>query len=663
MVEASESKHRLVVVGVALAVTAFLVSFGVLHFGPFTKNLLLDTPLYERYGDAVVHGGKIPYRDFGLEYPPASILVFALPSLVAPAGDFALYQRLFEALMLLCGAGASALVAVVLSRERAGPARLVAGSLLAGLAPLLLGPVVLSRFDLWPALLTVAALAALLGAHRRTAFALLAVGTAAKLYPLVVLPLAFAYVWRRDGRRAAVSAGALFLGVLALLLVPFVAASPTGVWAAVSDQVRRPLQIESLGSSFLLVAHQLFGFSLQEVNSHGSDNLAGALPGALAAAQSALVLAALLGLWIAFARGEMTPERLIRYTAAAVCAFVAVGKVLSPQYLIWLFPLVPLVRGRRGLVAGALLAAALVLTQLWFPRHYIELAYGFDARSSWFVLARDLTLVALLATLIWPRGRARRAGLTLVAGLAGVAVAAAVTAAATAPLSGFALHSGLLTETGVPSSCKRPRSAPPLSGGTVAYAAVGLTAPGAGGRCVTVALTSAPSAELFSAAYRQAFLPGDPQANYLGDAGLCTEVAGASGRRLDYELEWPAGSRLAVEVESCGAVGPVASYLLEVYDGARPPVAYAAASATRSRHGAGLAWRTDAEKPGTSFSVYRVEEGVVVALEGRLQGRGIRGGSYRFSDPSAPTGEPVSYFLLARAGSSFVWYGPLTAGS
>ena len=70
-------------------------------------------------------------------------------------------------------------------------------------------------------------------------------------------------------------------------------------------------------------------------------------------------------------------------------------------------PLVPLVRGRRGLTATGLLAAALVLTQLWFPYRYWDLALHFDPTASWLVLARDLVLVALLAVLSWPELRAR----------------------------------------------------------------------------------------------------------------------------------------------------------------------------------------------------------------------------------------------------------------
>ena len=108
------------------------------------------------------------------------------------------------------------------------------------------------------------------------------------------------------------------------------------------------------------------------INTHGSFNLAN--EDWVAAVTTALMVAALVALWIGFARGPATGDRLVRYAAACICAFVALGKVLSPQFLIWLVPLVPLVRGVRGLIASLLLVGfELVLTH-WF---YLYLPWFF----------------------------------------------------------------------------------------------------------------------------------------------------------------------------------------------------------------------------------------------------------------------------------------------
>jgi hypothetical protein len=402
--ESWSQRADLTVIAAAAAICVLAVAWTGLHLGFYRHSQIADTPIYQRYGDALANG-QVPYRDFQLEYPPAALPVFMVPSLLRSRdGDLEGYRRGFEAEMLVCGAFVLLFMLAILIRLDAGPVRMGAALGFAALAPLLLGSVVLSRFDLWPAALITGALAAFVSGRQRLGAGALGLAVAAKLFPAVLVPVAGVWVWRRSGRREAL----VCLGVLAAVLVacfaPFLALSPHGVWHSVTTQTSRPLQLESLGAAFLLVGHAAGGLGITMESGHGSQNLVGAAPDTLAWIQTLLQAAALVLTWVWFARGPATRERLIQGSAAAVCAFVAFGKVLSPQFLIWLVPLVPLVRGRRGVAAGAVLALALVLTQLWFPFRYWELALQFATFPSWAVLVRDLVLAALFVVLLAPTG-------------------------------------------------------------------------------------------------------------------------------------------------------------------------------------------------------------------------------------------------------------------
>jgi hypothetical protein len=330
-----------------------------------------------------------------------------LPAL-ARAHGLGAYTDNFERLIWLCGAAALACMAVALRELRAAPLRLWGALALAAVAPLALGSVVLTRFDLWPAALTVGALAAVLAGRNRLGLGVLGLGIAAKVYPIVLAPIFLVHVWRTRGRREALLCAGVCGVVLVACFAPFIALAPDGVWASVLRQTTRPLQIESLGAAVLIAGHHLVGLGLTMRTGSGSQNLVGAVPHDVGRALTVLQLAAIAGVWVWFWRGDQrSRERVVTASAAAVCGFVALGKVLSPQFLIWLVPLVPLVRGRRGLLASGLLVGALVLTQLWFPNRYWWLVYGFHIRETILVLARDAVLVALLAVLVWP-SRQRR---------------------------------------------------------------------------------------------------------------------------------------------------------------------------------------------------------------------------------------------------------------
>ncbi|MGH3012074.1 MAG: glycosyltransferase 87 family protein [Gaiellaceae bacterium] len=401
---AESSGAGLVLLTLAVGLGLLTASWGALHLPPFDDYQIIDTPVYREYGEAMA-AGEVPYRDFELEYPPGALPTFLLPTL-GPAEH---YDSIFEALMLACAAALLVLAVQGAVALGGSPTRLLAVAVGIGLFPLALGTVVLTRYDLWPAALTAAALAAVLSGRERLGLAVLALAVTAKIYPLVLLPPLLVYLARgKGGREAAIGLG-FFTATLAVVVAPFAVLAPEGLVDSVDRQLGRPLQIESLGSSLLLAANQLGLYEPTVVSSHGSQNLVGSLPDALATAQTVLQAAALLVVWLLFARGPATPARLVAACAASVVVFVAFGKVLSPQFLIWLVPVVALVAGRAGVAAGALLGAAAVTTHLWFPTRYWDLV---DLQPvGWLALVRNAILVALAVVLgvvtAWARAPAR----------------------------------------------------------------------------------------------------------------------------------------------------------------------------------------------------------------------------------------------------------------
>jgi hypothetical protein len=394
-----------------LAGMLFLASWATIHYGFYKEHHIIDTPLYQRYGDWMLHG-SVPYRDFSIEYPPGALPAFVAPAIgnsvranpanptPGPYNVRADYRRNFEFLMAVCGLASIALMAVAFRHLSASNGQAAAALSLLALSPLMLGPVVLSRFDLWPVMLALAGLVAILARREWIGFGVLGLATAVKIFPAVLVPVGCIWLWKRASRTELAACLGIFVTVLAASFVPFAIIAPHGVLHSISVQLARPLQIESLGAATLVSLHHLVGIGVTTVSGSGSQNLTGSGTRVIAFLQTAFQAAALVGTWIWFARGEAKGERLMRASAASVVAFVAFGKVLSPQFMIWLIPFVLLVRGKRGVATSALLVISLVLTQLWFPYRYWDYALGFDALPSAFVFLRDVVLIGIFATLL-----------------------------------------------------------------------------------------------------------------------------------------------------------------------------------------------------------------------------------------------------------------------
>ena len=207
----------------------------------------------------------------------------------------------------------------------ASRARTVAALALVAGFPLLLGSVVLTRFDLYPAALVVAALAALVHGRDRLGCGLLGAAVAVKLYPAVLVPLAVAYVWRRRGRREALtSASRSQPRVVVAVFLPFLVLAPAQVAHSIGRQLSRPLQIESLGSALFLAAHHLLGLRRRDAL---RPRLAE--PPRDGTAVAAVLLSVVQVATCSSGSGSVrpgTPAELVRWSAAALVAFVALGQ-------------------------------------------------------------------------------------------------------------------------------------------------------------------------------------------------------------------------------------------------------------------------------------------------------------------------------------------------
>ena len=350
-----------------------------------------DLAIYRDAGEAIL-GGQIPYRDFFIEYPPGSLPAFVPPALFSV--DRAGYITLFASEMALVLVVALVLTALA-ARKLRGLWAWPVPALTFVAAAIMLYPVAVTRYDAVVALtLAGGALGAALGGrYVYLAYASLGLGAAAKLVPaLATVPLA---------RREAARGYAVFFGVLVLFFAPAVLLGGDRFLNSFAYHAERGLQVESLAASILLKLGWVSGISFEygafEVQGRGvglASSLSLPMTGVL------LLITALV-MYRHHRRGGLDAGRFPRYAAALILAFMLGSKVLSPQYMIWLLPLVPL--GAEGLAGAGV--SLIFLTACWtttqvFPIHYGDLLNGRYPGPD-LLLARNLLLVILWALLLF----------------------------------------------------------------------------------------------------------------------------------------------------------------------------------------------------------------------------------------------------------------------
>ncbi len=283
-----------------------------------------------------------PLHALPSEYPLIVMVPFSLAGLAPPI----YYQLAFAVVMLVLLATIYLVLMHFAGRWTAGAFLLL---LLAGGWGTALG-----RFDLFPATLTLCALLCAERARWNYAFALLALAALAKIYPVLLVPAFLIaqqrqytgkwFAWRRW------LAPGLFLVLCVGVTVVSLLLSVAGTLAPLSYFGNRPIQVESVASSLLWLAHTLGGYPLTFGFSFGSRNMFSPLSPLVAAGGTLLLVAGLLyTLWLQW-RGKIT---LALSSLLILLVIIYTGKVFSAQYLIWIAPIIAYVsRGERRWLIG-----------------------------------------------------------------------------------------------------------------------------------------------------------------------------------------------------------------------------------------------------------------------------------------------------------------------
>ena len=396
---------------------------------------------------------KIPYADFVSEYPPGALPFFALPRLLTD--DFTRYGQYFAAEMLVVDAVilwllarlSHALVATAQTpRSRHGEVTRQYALTVAQFTYVFLvgslGYLAFERYDLLFAALLLGFLdQAMRPARRFAASALLGLSIAVKLVSVVLVPLYAAYVVagmravkRAEAKRTyeeaetdpdgfaalgswqgrtAAAVALQVLGCALAVMLPFYLMAGDKFFTFVAYHRDRGVQIESVYSSVMLFLHHVTGWLAPLVQlptfPFGTRFAFGATEAFNAYTPRLAQLAGPLSVGVATALswrfkdalwaqhdGQGRNKVLVRGTLTLVLALLCTNKVFSPQYMLWLSPLIACtlltdVRGLRPALFALMLANVLTSLILFF--YYIDLL-RLAPMGDALLLTRNLLVVA-----------------------------------------------------------------------------------------------------------------------------------------------------------------------------------------------------------------------------------------------------------------------------
>jgi hypothetical protein len=368
-----------------------------------------DIGLYEDYARQFARDLH-PYSDVSFEYPPLAAPLMSLARWMAPT-EHTEYREMFAGEMIIICAATAAFATAAAARVFRGYMRPLLTAVVFAGATLLAGPLVANRFDVAVALDFAIFCYCVSRRSWLTAAAVLGFGFALKLTPAMLLPLLLLVAARP---KKILAAGVVFAVAAFLPFLPHILRSSRAFLYMFKYHGGRPLQIESLYSSWYMLGHVFADRTVVIGNSHGSQGLA--MPGTESVAVASFwIMAAGMAVmyalaWLRRRHLRESPSDVSLVTLGLVAVFYCTSKVLSPQFLIWVLPLAALVAGAfraSRCIVGSVVLMAVAATTVVFPARYWDLV-NLQKLPILVIAGRNLLLLVtalLVAILLWKKPR------------------------------------------------------------------------------------------------------------------------------------------------------------------------------------------------------------------------------------------------------------------
>jgi hypothetical protein len=346
------------------------------HYGVLSVG---DVGIYANWVTHGLYAGQIPHTT-EWQYPPLLAPILVFPQWLTNTFGIK-YLTGFTAMTFVADAVVTGMLLWTARRRStwSGPWYWIIG------VPLL-GPIVYGRYDVFPALCVVVALALLgrglmvrkadgtpgpdLNRRRWVAGVLVGLGTAIKLWPGLAI---FGMPRTKRGWQAIVTMLVSAVAAIASMSLFF-----TGTMSWVGNQGGRGIEIESLWATpwmlgkglqldHVLTNKVVYGSYQIEPNGHGVGSALITLTSDVALFSEVLAFALMAYWWW---RKSWKPAVVADATFVATLIFIVTSRVISPQYLIWLLAVAGFCLLNKDTTqrrSAVLVMVCLPLTQFEFP--------------------------------------------------------------------------------------------------------------------------------------------------------------------------------------------------------------------------------------------------------------------------------------------------------